>query len=43
MAAAKMRLFDRRDVLNSAGDFYGIDGIPGNRGVWEQDNGQYDG
>jgi GT2 family glycosyltransferase len=43
MAAAKMRLFDRRDILHAAGDFYGIDGIPGNRGVWEQDKGQYDG
>lgn len=42
LAAAKMRLFDRRDVLNSAGDFYGRDGIPGNRGVWETDRGQYD-
>ncbi|MDO8670187.1 MAG: glycosyltransferase family 2 protein, partial [Dehalococcoidia bacterium] len=42
MAASKMLLFDRRDVLNSAGDFYGIDGIPGNRGVWERDQGQYD-
>jgi GT2 family glycosyltransferase len=43
MAAAKMRLFDRRHVLHAAGDFYGVDGIPGNRGVWEQDEGQYDG
>jgi GT2 family glycosyltransferase len=42
MAAAKMRLFDRRDTLHAAGDFYGVDGIPGNRGVWEQDRGQYD-
>ena len=42
MAASKMLLFDRRDVLNSAGDFYRVDGIPGNRGVWEVDRGQYD-
>ena len=42
MAAAKMRLFDRRDTLNAAGDVYGTDGIPGNRGVWEKDQGQYD-
>lgn len=41
-AASKMLLFDRRDVLNSAGDYYGLDGIPGNRGVWEKDAGQYD-
>ncbi len=42
MAASKMLLFDRRDVLNSAGDFYGRNGVPGNRGVWEKDEGQYD-
>jgi GT2 family glycosyltransferase len=42
MAATKMRLFDRRDMLHSAGDYYRTDGIPGNRGVWEEDAGQYD-
>jgi GT2 family glycosyltransferase len=42
MAAAKMLLFDRRDVIHSAGDGYGVDGIPFNRGVWEHDQGQYD-
>ena len=42
MAAAKMLLFDRRDTLHSAGDGYGVDGIPFNRGVWEKDAGQYD-
>ncbi|MFH1486395.1 MAG: glycosyltransferase family 2 protein [Chloroflexota bacterium] len=42
MAASKMLLFDRRNVLNSTGDFYGVDGIPGNRGIWERDEGQYD-
>ncbi|WP_298816699.1 glycosyltransferase family 2 protein [Chloroflexus sp.] len=41
-AASKLRLFDRRDVLHSAGDFYRINGEPGNRGVWEFDRGQYD-
>ena len=41
-AASKMLLHDRRDVINSAGDYYGHDGIPGSRGVWEQDAGQYD-
>lgn len=40
-AASKMLLHDRRDVINSAGDFFGWDGIPGNRGVWELDAGQY--
>jgi GT2 family glycosyltransferase len=42
MAAAKMLLFDRRDHIHSAGDGYGTDGIPFNRGVWEKDEGQYD-
>ncbi len=42
MAASKMLLFDRRDVLNSAGDYYRRNGVPGNRGVWERDEGQYD-
>ncbi len=42
MIVCKLRLFDRRDYIHSAGDFYRVDGIPGNRGVWEQDRGQYD-
>lgn len=41
-AASKMLLFDRRRVLHSAGDMMGVDGIPRNRGVWEEDRGQYD-
>lgn len=40
--ASKMRLFDRRDYLHTAGDYYRIDGIPGNRGVWQKDEGQFD-
>ncbi len=42
MVACKLKLFDRRDHLHSAGDFMRVDGIPGNRGVWEPDRGQYD-
>ncbi|NDJ77398.1 MAG: glycosyltransferase family 2 protein [Chloroflexi bacterium] len=42
MVASKMLLFDRRDHLHTAGDFYRINGRPGNRGVWEKDEGQYD-
>lgn len=42
MAAAKILLFDRRDVIHSAGDGYGVDGIPFNRGVWQRDEGQFD-
>jgi GT2 family glycosyltransferase len=40
--ASKILLFDRRDHFHTAGDYYRLDGIPGNRGVWQQDRGQYD-
>ncbi|MGB9724533.1 MAG: glycosyltransferase family 2 protein, partial [Chloroflexia bacterium] len=40
--ASKIRLFDRPGVLHAAGDLYGVDGIPRNRGAWEEDHGQYD-
>jgi GT2 family glycosyltransferase len=42
LVASKMKLFDRRDTFHTAGDFYRVDGLPGNRGVWEIDRGQYD-
>jgi GT2 family glycosyltransferase len=42
LAASKMLLFDERDRIHSAGDGYGADGIPFNRGVWQQDVGQFD-
>ncbi len=42
MVASKMMLFDRRDTIHSAGDAFGDDGIPVNRGVWQQDVGQFD-
>jgi GT2 family glycosyltransferase len=42
MVAAKMLLFDRRDILHSAGDGFGVDGIPFNHGVWQRDEGQFD-
>jgi len=42
IVASKMLLFDRRDIFHTAGDFYRVDGIPGNRGVWQRDEGQYD-
>ena len=41
-AASKLRLFDRRDILHSAGDGYSVGGQPYNRGVWQVDRGQYD-
>ncbi|MBN1317384.1 MAG: glycosyltransferase family 2 protein [Anaerolineales bacterium] len=40
--ASRMMLFDRRDVFHTAGDFFRVDGTPGNRGVWQKDTGQYD-
>ena len=40
--ASKLLLFDRRDVLHSAGDHLGADGVAVNRGVWQRDVGQFD-
>ncbi|MCP4421094.1 MAG: glycosyltransferase family 2 protein, partial [Chloroflexi bacterium] len=42
IVASKMLLFDKRDQFHTAGDFYRVDGLPGNRGVWQKDVGQYD-
>ncbi len=41
-AATKILLYDRRNVLNSAGDIYGKEGLPNSRGVWQEDQGQFD-
>ena len=40
--ASKMLLFDQRDHIHTAGDYFTRDGRAGNRGVWQQDAGQYD-
>ncbi len=40
--ASRMLLFTRRDTLHTAGDFYGVDGLPGNRGVWQPDGPPFD-
>ncbi len=40
--ASKLRLFDQRDRLHSAGDCYSRRGVPGNRGVWQVDDGRFD-
>ncbi|MCS7071430.1 MAG: glycosyltransferase family 2 protein, partial [Anaerolinea sp.] len=40
--ASKMLLFDRRDHIHTAGDYFTLDGRAGNRGVWQRDDGQYD-
>jgi GT2 family glycosyltransferase len=42
IVATKLRLFDKRDHLHSAGDYYSARGIPGNRGVWQRDDGRFD-
>lgn len=42
IVASKMLLFDQRDRLHTAGDFFTTDGRAGNRGAWERDRGQYD-
>lgn len=42
IVASKLLLYDRRDHLHTSGDLMGVDGIPRNRGVWEEDRGQYD-
>lgn len=42
MVASKMLLFDDRTRFHTAGDLYRVDGRLVNRGVWQQDTGQYD-
>src|SRR5439155_20880659 len=42
MAASKLVLYDRPDTFHSTGDYYGLDGLPNSRGVWQRDVGQYD-
>lgn len=40
--ASKLRLQSDRQRLHSAGDTYSVRAMPGNRGVWLEDFGQYD-
>ncbi|GAP63696.2 hypothetical protein ARMA_2119, partial [Ardenticatena maritima] len=42
MAACKIRLWDDRTRLHTAGDTMSRDAQPGNRGVWEPDDGRFD-
>jgi GT2 family glycosyltransferase len=42
IVASKMLLFDERDRIHSAGDGFGVNGLPINRGVWQKDEGQFD-
>ncbi len=41
IVASKMLLFEQRDRLHTAGDFFTADGQAGNRGAWQRDCGQY--
>lgn len=41
MAASKLLLYDRPHVIHSAGDYYGPDGAPNSRGVWQPDGEEY--
>lgn len=40
--ASKLLLYEQRDVIHTAGDYFTRDGCAGNRGVWERDAGQYE-
>jgi len=40
--ASKMLLFDQRNTFHTAGDTLTVDGLPHNRGVWQEDIGQFD-
>jgi GT2 family glycosyltransferase len=42
MAASKLVLYDHPDTFHSTGDYYGLNGVPNSRGVWQSDTGQYD-
>ena len=42
MVASRMLLLDRRDTFHTAGDLFCADGVPANRGVWQEDTGQYE-
>jgi GT2 family glycosyltransferase len=40
--ASRIMLYDRRNIFHTAGDYYKANGVPGNRGVWQENKGQYD-
>lgn len=42
IVASKMLLYDRRTHIHTVGDGFTTDGRAFNRGVWEEDKGQYD-
>src|SRR5690606_25322020 len=40
--ASKMLLFEKRDHIHAAGDYFTVNGRAGSRGVWQKDKGQFD-
>jgi len=40
--ASKILLLDRPNVINAVGDEFGRNGLPRNRGAWQEDAGQFD-
>jgi GT2 family glycosyltransferase len=42
VVASKILLYDKPGFLHAAGDYYRTNGVPGNRGAWQKDQGQYD-
>jgi GT2 family glycosyltransferase len=40
--ASKLRLMSDRSRIHSAGDYFSVRGMPGNRGAWQEDVGQFD-
>jgi GT2 family glycosyltransferase len=42
MATSRLMLYDRPGYFHSTGDYYGLDGIPNSRGVWQPDTHQYE-
>lgn len=42
MAASRLMLYSKPNHFHSTGDYYGLDGVPNSRGVWQRDTGQYD-
>jgi GT2 family glycosyltransferase len=42
MAASRLMLYTQPDHFHSTGDYYGLDGVPNSRGVWQLDTGQYE-
>lgn len=40
--SSKMKVWDDRTLIHTAGDYYTVSGRPGNRGVWQKDDGRWE-